>query len=179
VVVGKAAGEHIVLNSSKQKLKDLPKDVTDKTLNRLNSLEQGDNHEDVRSLGNDLRRTMQEHCGVFRFPELLEEGVKKIHKIKERVDHLVIKDTSKVFNTARTEALELQNLIHVAIATMTAAYSRQESRGAHSRQDFDSRDDNNWLKHSLYDSANGTMSYRPVNLKPLTVEPFPLKERVY
>ncbi len=179
VVFGKAAGEHIVLNSSKQKLKDLPKDVTDKTLNRLNSLEQGDNHEDVRSLGNELRRTMQEHCGVFRFPELLEEGVKKIHKIKERVDHLAIKDTSKVFNTARTEALELQNLIHVAIATMTAAHSRQESRGAHSRQDFDSRDDNNWLKHSLYDSASGTMSYRPVNLKPLTVESFPLKERVY
>jgi succinate dehydrogenase / fumarate reductase flavoprotein subunit len=179
VVFGKAAGEHIVLNSSKQKLKDLPKDVADKTLNRLNSLEQGDNHEDVRSLGNELRRTMQEHCGVFRFPELLEEGVKKIHKIKERLDHLAIKDTSKVFNTARTEALELQNLIHVAIATMTAAHSRQESRGAHSRQDFDSRDDNNWLKHSLYDSASGTMSYRPVNLKPLTVESFPLKERVY
>ena len=179
VVFGKAAGEHIVLNSSKQKLKDLPKDVADKTLNRLNSLEQGDNHEDVRSLGNELRGTMQEHCGVFRFPELLEEGVKKIHKIKERVDHLAIKDTSKVFNTARTEALELQNLIHVAIATMTAAHSRQESRGAHSRQDFDSRDDNNWLKHSLYDSASGTMSYRPVNLKPLTVESFPLKERVY
>jgi succinate dehydrogenase / fumarate reductase flavoprotein subunit len=179
VVFGKAAGEHIVLNSSKQKLKDLPKDVADKTLNRLNSLEKGDNHEDVRSLGNELRRTMQEHCGVFRFPELLEEGVKKIHKIKERVDHLAIKDTSKVFNTARTEALELQNLIHVAIATMTAAHSRQESRGAHSRQDFDSRDDNNWLKHSLYDSASGTMSYRPVNLKPLTVESFPLKERVY
>ena len=179
VVFGKAAGEHIVLNSSKQKLKDLPKDVADKTLNRLNSLEQADNHEDVRSLGNELRRTMQEHCGVFRFPELLEEGVKKIHKIKERVDHLAIKDTSKVFNTARTEALELQNLIHVAIATMTAAHSRQESRGAHSRQDFDSRDDNNWLKHSLYDSASGTMSYRPVNLKPLTVESFPLKERVY
>ena len=179
VVFGKAAGEHIVLNSSKQKLKDLPKDATDKTLNRLNSLEQGDNHEDVRSLGNELRRTMQEHCGVFRFPELLEEGVKKIRKIKERVDHLAIKDTSKVFNTARTEALELQNLIHVAIATMTAAHSRQESRGAHSRQDFDSRDDDNWLKHSLYDSASGTMSYRPVNLKPLTVESFPLKERVY
>ena len=179
VVFGKAAGEHIVLNSSKQKLKDLPKDVADKTLNRLNRLEQGDNHEDVRSLGNELRRTMQEHCGVFRFPELLEEGVKKIHKIKERVDHLAIKDTSKVFNTARTEALELQNLIHVAIATMTAAHSRQESRGAHSRQDFDSRDDNNWLKHSLYDSTSGTMSYRPVNLKPLTVESFPLKERVY
>jgi succinate dehydrogenase / fumarate reductase flavoprotein subunit len=179
VVFGKAAGEHIVLNSSKQKLKDLPKDVADKTLNRLNSLEQGDNHEDVRSLGNELRRTMQEHCGVFRFPELLEEGVKKIYKIKERVDHLAIKDTSKIFNTARTEALELQNLIHVAIATMTAAHSRQESRGAHSRQDFDSRDDNNWLKHSLYDSASGTMSYRPVNLKPLTVESFPLKERVY
>ena len=62
---------------------------------------------------------------------------------------------------------------------MTAAHNRQESRGAHSRQDFDSRDDNNWLKHSLYDSASGTMSYRPVNLKPLTVESFPLKERVY
>ena len=95
------------------------------------------------------------------------------------LSNLQIKDKSKVFNTARTEALELSNLIEVAEATLNAAFARQESRGAHSRFDFPKRDDQNWLKHSLYNPIDKTMSFRPVNLKPLTVESFPLKERVY
>ncbi len=181
IVFGRAAGQNIVETINKQeKFPDIPKNAVEFTQQRVNELnEKSDQSEDLVTLGSDLRKVMQEHCGVFRFPELLHAGVKKIHEIRERSNYLRIKDQSNIFNTARIDALELKNLIVVAQATIESAYARQESRGAHCRSDYEERDDENWLKHSLYYADKNKIDYRDVKLKPLTVETFALKKRVY
>jgi succinate dehydrogenase / fumarate reductase flavoprotein subunit len=135
--------------------------------------------EDVNEVRGEMQRTMQAHCGVFRFPDLLHQGVQKIQAVSERVRRTQIKDKSKVFNTARIEALELDNLVEVARATMVCAEARKESRGAHDRADYPKRDDVNWLKHTLWYREGDRLDYKPVHLKPLTVESFEPKARVY
>ena len=179
IVFGKAAGQHILDSSKGKKLKKLPNDVTKKTIERLKKIDTKGSLEDPRELGEELRALMQKHCGVFRTPELLNEGLGKVVDLKQRIRNISIKDNSKVFNTARSEALELQNLIEVALATMASAKNREESRGAHSRSDYPKRNDNSWLKHSLYSPKDGSLAYRPVKMQPLSVKSFPLKERVY
>ena len=180
VVFGRAAGDKMVEEVRKDNNhKPLQADAFDKTLARLNRIDTQTQGETVKEVGADLRSTMQNHCGVFRFPDLLKAGVVEIDKVAERAKNTIIKDKSQVFNTARVEALELDNLVEVALATMHAAEARTESRGAHAREDFMERDDKNWLTHSLYYREGNRLSYKPVRLKPQTVESFEPKARVY
>jgi len=180
LVFGKSAGEQVIRDlNADPGLKDLPADAGEFTRARLARLDNQTNGESVSQVGADMRRTLQLHCGVFRFPDLLVEGVAKIKEIAARAVQTEIKDKSKVFNTARIEALELENLIEVARSTMVCAEARKESRGAHDRSDFPDRDDKNWMRHSLWYKDGDRLEYRPVKLKPLTVAPFEPKARVY
>jgi succinate dehydrogenase / fumarate reductase flavoprotein subunit len=180
LVFGKASGDRTIqFLRDNPGHKDLPADAADRTLTRLARLDSQTDGENVYQVAADMRRTMQAHCGVFRFPDLLDEGVKKIREVAQRAQRTQIKDKSKVFNTARIEALELDNLIEVARASMTSAQARKESRGAHDRADFHQRDDANWLKHSLWFRDGDRLEYKPVNLKPLTAQTFEPKVRTY
>ena len=181
LVFGKASGESIIEDFAKMPKahKDLPADAADLSLSRIARLDNQKNGESVHDVRLAMQRTMQDHCSVFRFPDLLAKGVEEIMKVAERVSRTEIKDKSQVFNTARIEALELDNLIEVAKATMVSAEARTESRGAQAREDFPDRDDTNWLKHTFWHREGNRLEYKPVNLQPLTVESIELKKRTY
>ena len=187
LVFGRAAGNHIVDSALKaQAHKALPGDAADYTLGRLNKYEASTGGEYAQNVANDIRATMQRHAGVFRTQASMDEGVVEIKKISERVKNIHLADKSKVFNTARIEALEVENLIEVALATMVSAAARTESRGAHTVDDYansaefpNGRNDKVWLKHTLWYSEGNRLEYKPVNLKPLTAESIPPVVRTF
>ena len=190
LVFGKAAGRHIVeFTSHNSTHKPLPVDAADRTLERLNQLEGSTGGIYSQTLANDIRSTMQQHAGVFRTQASMDEGVHKVAALRERVATMGLQDKSRVFNTARIEALEVDNLIEVAEATMVSAAARHECRGAHTVFEYEhpadhptaplGRDDVNWLKHTLWHSDSNSLTYKPVNLKPLTVDSIPPKVRTF
>ncbi|MDP5240439.1 succinate dehydrogenase flavoprotein subunit [Uliginosibacterium sp. 31-16] len=188
LVFGKSSGESMIefIRGEGAALPEIPQGEIDKALARVNRLDTQKNGADVHETRLAMQRTMQAHAGVFRFKDMLAQGVDKILDIEKQVLQTEIKDKSKTWNTARTEALELENLIEVAKATMISANARTESRGAHVRDDApdtpehpNGRDDANWLKHSLWYREGNRLEYKPVNLKPLTVESVALKTRAY
>ena len=190
LVFGRAAGNHIVQFNDKNKVhKPLPVDAADKTLARLARLDNTTGGEYAQDVANDLRATMQQHAGVFRTQASMDEGVAKINAMRARVNNIALKDKSKVFNTARIEALEVENLIECAQATMTSAAARHECRGAHTVNDYErpaddaqfplGRNDAEWMKPTLWHSADNSLTYKAVNLKPLTVESVPPKVRTF
>lgn len=179
VVFGRAAGNHIIDFLTENRYhRPLPTASVEQALARLSRWERKGDGESVDKLRAELQRVMEEYCGVFRTEEVLAEGVGRVKQLLARLDDVYLRDHSKVFNTARIEALELENLMGLGLATVESALARQESRGAHSRVDYPERDDEHWMKHSLY-HADGRVEYKPVRTKPITVETFPPKPRVY
>ncbi|WP_020412678.1 succinate dehydrogenase flavoprotein subunit [Microbulbifer variabilis] len=146
---------------------------------RLNRLETNETGEKAADLRKELQGVMQNHFGVFRRGDYMAEGVKKLADLRGRIENVRLDDRSRAFNTARVEALELQNLLEVAEATAIAAETRTESRGAHAREDFQERDDENWLCHSMYFPAEKRVGKRAVNFAPNTMEAFEPKARTY
>jgi len=180
LVFGRAAGNHIVgLDLKNREFKKLPANAGQQTLERIAKLNNSTSGEYAQDVANDIRKCMQKYVGVFRNQELMDEGVCQMAKLTERAKHLWLKDKSEIFNTARIEALEVANLVETANATMISAAARKESRGAHSHDDHQQRDDENWMKHTLWYSAGNKVTYKPVILQPLTVESFPPKERTF
>jgi len=187
LVFGKSAGDSAVEDLKAGKAhRELPKDAAEKSLARVAAIDSRKGGANVHETRLAMQRTMQNHAGVFRFGDLLKSGVDKILEIEKAARQLEIKDKSMAWNTARTEALEMENLIEVAKATMISAEARKESRGAHVRDDApdtpefpNGRNDKEWLKHTLFNPVDNTITYKPVNMQPLTVEPIALKTRSY
>ena len=180
VVFGRAAGLYIE-ETMKQgvELKDASNDDIDKALERLNKLNASTEGDQVAVLKEKMQQNMQNNFGVFRRGDLMEKGIDELAKTREEVDSIFLKDKSATFNTARIEALEMQNLFEVAEATAITANARKESRGAHARDDFTERDDENWLKHSIYYANTKEVSKRDVNYRPKTVQAFQPMVRSY
>ena len=191
LVFGRAAGNHIVdaFKRADTSHKALPADAADKSLARIARLDASTSGEYAQDVANDLRASMQKHAAVFRTQALLTAGTVEVAKLRERVANITLKDKSKVFNTARIEALEVENLIEAAQATIESAAARHECRGAHSVADYErgaddpqfplGRNDAEWMKHTLWYSQGNRLDYKPVNLKPLTVDSVPPKVRTF
>ena len=180
VVFGRAAGLHIneALKSGGG-VADADKDDIDGALYSLNKLNESTSGHEVSSVKRELQEVMQNYFGVFRRGDYMEKGVSALSDIREKIDNLHLQDKSAAFNTNRVEAIELQNLFEVAEATAISSLQRTESRGAHAREDYPDRDDENWLCHSLYDPTSKSLGKRKVNFEPKQVDAFPPKIRTY
>ncbi len=180
VVFGRAAGKHIeeMLAQGLEQRAASESDI-DAAMARLTRLNDSSSGESIPELRTELQSVMQNHFGVFRKGDFMQDGIEKLQELRQRIGNVHLEDKSQTFNTARIEALELENLFEVAEATAIAAEARTESRGAHARDDFRERDDENWLCHSMYYPETKSVGKRDVNFMPKTVDTFEPKERIY
>ncbi len=180
VVFGRATGKHIQEElKSGGGVASATKGDIDSSLERLNKLNESNSGFDTADVKKELQECMQNYFGVFRRGEFMKQGLDQLKDLKEKVDNLHLIDKSDAFNTSRVEAIELQNLFDLAEATAISAYERNESRGAHARDDYPDRDDENWLCHTMFDPKSKLVSKREVNFNPSKVEAFPPKVRTY
>lgn len=180
VVFGRAAGMHLEEGLAKEMPQsEYSQENLDKALARYQRWENTEEGEDPVELRKEMQQIMQNHFGVFRTGELMQKGLVALENVAKRLENAKLPDKSKAYNTMRVECLELDNLMATARATAKAANFREESRGAHSREDFPERDDENWLTHSIYYPEMGEMDKRAVNMEPVTMEAFPPKARTY
>lgn len=180
LVFGRSAANHIIEHLKEHRYhQPMDESSVERAYERLHRWDQTGDGESIEQIRFDLKKTMEDNCSVFRTQDVLDKGVQEVLALAERLRHARISDQSTMFNTARVEALELENLMDVALATVYSAAARTESRGAHSRIDYPERDDIHWMKHSLYSRHDHKLDYKPVRTKPMSVASFPPKARVY
>jgi len=176
VVFGKHAGLRAAEYALGADFQPMPSDPTEFAREQFDRLRNGDGSEKVFQLAEEMKKEMFTNMGVFRTAETMTHALNKIKELQERVKHVRVSDTGKIFNTELLNAWELTNLLDLAEVTTTSALARQESRGGHAREDFPKRDDANWLKHTLAWQQNGQVR---LGYKAVTITKFQPKERTY